>query len=519
MQEKQESLIQAKAYEIGKTYQGKGKDGIPESDFALNIKNIGVTLYAFHLCHTLTDAPGEVTEDASLLWEKLSQLGEIALPFPGLKDLKSKLLCYHDGNYEPQREGRSQWLTDSGTLPLGSISSREGFKITAELEPFRLNDTYVADLTLTPESPDTTIEVRQLAAFNPDGCLLPHQIQASLGQTLWLSVEVEKSDSECEELAKNCAIALLQGTPLDPVLISQGKLFGGLLFEYEAFAEGALSAIAPDTADNPAQHCHILVSLNNTQTPTGKLFTEAYDWLRNLLCCRHKIRYVYYQSRLCYQDAREQYSELEKQGQSYSQLLTQPEAEARLASLKQSLAQVSTAIFAYDTELRNLQTHLTTIETNSFNYQRCLERLPLQNGDNIENWQHFLSRETEKYRQQIQTDLNYLRPGRTLFDQLIATLLGITDIEQVERDRQQLQKEKSLENTIKAVGVGVAIGTSTASVTASSFGRLDKSPLPLPFNLHPFAASVLFSLLLGLSIGTLTWWLLKMGLRGRDEGN
>jgi hypothetical protein len=65
----------------------------------------------------------------------------------------------------------------------------------------------------------------------------------------------------------------------------------------------------------------------------------------------------------------------------------------------------------------------------------------------------------------------------------------------------------------------VATGTSTASVTASSFGRLDKSPLPLPFNLHSFAASVLFSLLLGLSVGTLTWWLLKIGLRGRNGGN
>jgi hypothetical protein len=354
------------------------------------MKNFSLSLYAFHLCHTLTDAPGEVTENASLLWENFSQLGETALPFPGLKDLKSKLLCYHDGNYEPQREGGSQWLADSGTLPLGSISSREGFKITAHLQPFCLNDTYAADLTLTPDSPDTAIEVRQLAAFNPDGCLLPHQIQASLGQTIWLSVEVEKSDSECEELAKNCAIALLQGTPLDPVLIARGKLFGSLLFEYEA--------IAPDADENPARNCHILVSLNNTQTSTGNLFTEAYDWLLNLLCCRHKIHYVYYLSRLCYRDARKQYSELEKQVESLGQLITQPEAEARLASLKQSLVQVSIAILPYDFELLNLQTLLTTIETNTFNYQRCLDRLLLQNGDNIETWQHFLSRETEKYR-------------------------------------------------------------------------------------------------------------------------
>ena len=64
--------------------------------------------------------------------------------------------------------------------------------------------------------------------------MLPSSIQASLGQTLWLYAEVEKNDQESKALATACAIALLEKTPLDPVPVHQGKLFGSLIFEYEA---------------------------------------------------------------------------------------------------------------------------------------------------------------------------------------------------------------------------------------------------------------------------------------------
>ena len=102
------------------------------------MKNFSISLYAFHLRHTLTDAPGEVATYANLLWENLVKLGEVFLPFLGLKELRSKLICYQNGQYNPKGEQgrRTEWLTDSGSLDLGSLATTEGFKINANLQPF-----------------------------------------------------------------------------------------------------------------------------------------------------------------------------------------------------------------------------------------------------------------------------------------------------------------------------------------------------------------------------------------------
>jgi hypothetical protein len=47
----------------------------------------------------------------------------------------------------------------------------------------QLQDTYALDLTLLAAD---TLEINQLKNLNFQGCLLPHNIQASLGQTLVL---------------------------------------------------------------------------------------------------------------------------------------------------------------------------------------------------------------------------------------------------------------------------------------------------------------------------------------------
>jgi hypothetical protein len=227
---------------------------------AETVKNFTISLYAFHLRHTLTDSPDKADANANLLWENIAQLGEKLLPFPELKDVRSKLICYQNEKYEPKLElGRqTNWLTDSGSLDLGSIPTAEGFKINGNLQPFLFNDTYAADLTLFPESPNISIDVPQLQLFKPS-CLLPSNIQASLGHTLWIYGEVDASE-DCQALASKCAVALLAGTNLNPVLVNEDNLFGSLLFEYQA--------PDPNEPQNPANQCHILVWLNNSNADT-----------------------------------------------------------------------------------------------------------------------------------------------------------------------------------------------------------------------------------------------------------
>ncbi len=453
------------------------------------MKNFSLSLYAFHLRHTLTELPGEVVTDANLLWENLVKVGEGSLSFVGLKDLRSKLICYQNGKYESKREiGRiSEWLIDTQDLDLGSLPTTEGFKINANLQPFLLNDTYAVDLTLVPESPNIFIDIPQLQHFKPSS-LLPSNIQASLGQTLSIYGEVEPTE-DCDTLAEKLAIALVAGTNLNPVRTQQGELFGSLLFEYQA--------LDPDEPDNPAKQCHILIVINNSHAATGTLAAEAYDWLLNLLCSYHKILYIYQLARQRYRDARTIYSDLENKIQEFNSLIS--ENQTRLSGLKSLMGEIPKKSFDYTRCLQDLQTHHTAITTNITNYTICLEKIKtIDSGNSPQSWQDFIKKDCKKWQEQIQTDINYLTPGQELFGQFVDTIRGIVETEQTERDR-------SLENTIQILGIGFGGGAIASGVFTT---HIDKINLPL-IQKHPLYASLTLSIIATVVFIALGWLITK----------
>ncbi|MEH1857826.1 MAG: hypothetical protein V7L21_07480 [Nostoc sp.] len=453
------------------------------------MKNFSLSLYAFHLRHTLTELPGEVVTDANLLWENLVKVGEGSLTFVGLKDLRSKLICYQNGKYEPKREiGRiPERLIDAQDLDLGSLPTPEGFKINANLQPFLLNDTYAVDLTLVAESPNISIDIPQLQHFKPSS-LLPFNIQASLGQTLWIYGEVEPTE-DCDTLAKKLAIALVAGTNLNPVRTQKGKLFGSLLFEYQA--------LDPDEPDNPAKQCHILIIINNSQAATGTLAAEAYDWLLNLLCSYHKILYIYQLARQRYRDARIIYSNLENKIQKFNSLIS--ENQTQLSGLKSLIGEIPKKSFDYTRCLQDLQTHHTAITTNITNYTICLEKIQtIDSGNSPQSWQDFINKDCKKWQEQIQTDINYLTPGQELFGQFVDTIRGIVETEQSERDR-------SLENTVQILGIGFGGGAIASGVFTT---HIDKINLPL-VQKHPLYASLTLSIIATVVFIALAWLITK----------
>ena len=462
------------------------------------MKNFSLTLYAFHLRHTLTELPGEVVADANLLWENLVKVGEKSLPFIGLKDLRSQLVCYDKGVYNPKlEEGRqTEWLTHSRQpLDLGSLPTTEGFTINANLQPFLLNDTYAVDFTLFPESPN--ISLSQLQHFQPH-CLLPNNIQVSLGQTLWIYGEVDTSE-DCDQLAKNFATALVAGTNLNPVLMKQGELFGSLLFEYQALDTNDL--------DNFTKQCHILIVINKNQSPTVALAETAYDWLLRLFLSYHKIIYIYQLARQRYREARVIYSNLETKIQEFNRLIstTQPQ----LSDLKGLMEKIPQTSFDYTRCLQDLQTHHTAITTNITNYRTCLDNIQtIGSGNSPQLWQDFLNKECKKWQEQIQTDINYLTPGKELFGQLLDTLRGIVETQQAESDQKKEEADKirneNLQTAIAILGFGLGaaqIGVGTAPYIIPQ----EQPPKPIQLPLHPFVLSVVLSLVFGV-VGAFVGW-------------
>ncbi|NJR52474.1 MAG: hypothetical protein HC780_25785, partial [Leptolyngbyaceae cyanobacterium CSU_1_3] len=124
--------------------------------------------------------------------------------------------------------------------------------------------------------------------------------------------------------ANQCAVALLAGTNLNSVSVNQGKLFGSFLFEYKV--------TVPNDPKNLTKAFYILIWLNNSQSQTLQLTGEAYDWLFQLLCCRHKILYIYQQACNCYPEAKGIYSYLEKKIKEFTHLITDSQIQLQNSS-------------------------------------------------------------------------------------------------------------------------------------------------------------------------------------------
>ena len=112
-------------------------------------------------------------------------------------------------------------------------------------------------------------------------------------------------------------------------------------------------------------------------------------------------------------------------------------------------------------------------------------------------WQEFGEITCKRYLDQLETHLEYIKPGKDLIGEFINTIRGIVEIEQAERDR-------SLERNIQILGAGLGAGGIVAS---SISGHMDNFPplyiLGVNQPLNPGLASIGYSALAALTLGAI----------------
>ncbi|NEQ88073.1 MAG: hypothetical protein F6K26_51430, partial [Moorea sp. SIO2I5] len=293
---------------------------------------------------------------------------------------------------------------------------------------------------------NVTVPASQFSRLNPQGCLLASNIQPSLGQTLVLYGEPVGTPEEDRKLANACVDAFFQGSDQKPQFMASGQLFGSPIFAYD------------NGKEKPTEQCHLLVCLNR-HPETLKLVEKTSLSFFNLLCCRSKILFAYHEARWCYRETRGLYGQLEQEVTDFKELATQ--RDTRLEQLKQKLTEMPSKTFDYAVYLRDLEDHKTAIATNAENYDYWLEKIRESSlkDDNIEFLANFLNQRTKLFQRQIQTNLNYLKPGQQLFDQMLGSIRGIVETEQA-------QQEKRLERWIASVGIGLAVSGISSQTAA-----------------------------------------------------
>jgi hypothetical protein len=483
-----------------------------QTPLAQQVNNPSLTLYAFHLCQSLSEGSEQMKPDANHLWEQFVKLGK-ELKIDTLKSFKSVL---------EEKAVEQSYQNKHSHLPLELLGTQRTLEfqlpvessipqVSGEIYPLRLHDTYGVDLTLRYEKP---VDVVQLSQLNPNGFLLSNWIRPSLGETLLFFAEPSNPIADYQALADDCVAALLSQTPQpQPICIAQGKLFGSPIFEYD------------NEQEDPFQYCHLWVWFN-THENTLETIGETADYVMNLLCCRHKILFAYHQARSCYWEARKLYSQLENEVQIFNSLPA--DLGERLDKLKALLTTISPIAFRYSRLLRDMHDNIQSIITNTENYSRWPQKIFQKSlekfaDDDLKFLENFRDRTCQRLQQQIQTDLNYLSPGQEMFQQAIAISRGLVEIDQAERDRQrqdqlrrledkeeqkrqqqenrEKERDRNFQTTVFAVATGLSVGGIVISASSQVPDPAKNPKLVMPWSpnasasVHPFIVWVVGSII------------------------
>ena len=457
-----------------------------------------IHFFAFHLHHPLPDK----NYDSELLWHKCR---DIFAKFPIDKELKIRKVP------ENCRVNLLEETTNSHILlPLKGkifLNDEQQISITGCACALQIYDSYALALNLRiPEFDEKgekteEVELDILKHFNPDQCFLPNQIASSLGQTLlltvWLSPEQQKNSSLWREIADECLQTFLGDARENcPPLYQEGQLFGSPIFEYGIPSQNHF-------------YGHILVWLFLAETTDGKYTAKADEnWG---LCYQEFIDLFFYRSKVIkayqinrevhkdifggYQKIKQAINEIEQNISSQAQSLS----ETEMSDLKNKLKAMPQLALQYSDWLRELEKYRLTIEINAKNYTEMLRQIQEKSPNEDLGFLSVFNQEVcIQFQEQIKVDLGYFIPSSDLVDKAIASIRGIVEIEQAERDR-------SLERTVQVIGTGLAVG---AIVASSSPNSLREEPILPPFasdTLHPFCFSFLVSFSFAVIAGLLVW--------------
>jgi hypothetical protein len=442
-----------------------------------------LTLYAFHLKHSLAQKPKIPVKNVNDLWLKCQQLGK-QLGVPKLETLPE--LIEKANNKKTSITGE---ILPERILKFTAIQHQPNLHLSGEANPLEIHDTYALDLTLRYPSPE--VKLADLRWLNPDDCLLPQNIKASLGQTLVFFAQPVGKINDEQAFADACVKALLSEETCQKLKIycqHQGQLLGSPIFEYN------------NDADSPEEQCHLLIWLN-THDLTRRLEEngEYYYPLIDLLLCRSKIIYARSQAIWCDEKARSTYSDLEKYKQEFQEQKN-TSIDSKFDNFNQWLQEIPEISFSYIDYSRDLELHRTTIQTNSKNYRLYLDKLKKIgiDSDNLEFLSNFLELAEDTFIEQINTNLAYLTPGQNLFDQMIGTIRGIVEIEQAQRDR-------SLERTIQVLGIAFGGGAIVSGVVTQHIDKPFAPEINFKYPVHPLVSSLLWSVLATVIFGMVAW--------------
>ena len=371
--------------------------------------------------------------------------------------------------------------------------------------PVRIHDTFALALNVRrPEKNEqgiktSDVDIDFFKRLHPSDCWMPSQVNASLGQTLLLTLwytpektwqfwNSREDQKKLKSLADKCLRAFIPENLDTPPFYRSGELFGSPIFEY-------------GIADHLENYCHVLVWIFVTPETDRKL-QEEYPNLVDVFCYFHKITQAYKLSRSVYKVLSHSYKEVKAEIAIVESLPDNKTLDAsNLEDLKKALNRIPSLNLSYVELIRDLDNYRLPLKINLQNYKRELKLLQKKYPqEDLSFLEIFADEKAHIFEEQIQADLDYFANGSDLLEKALNAIRGRVEIEQAERDR-------SLEKTIQILGAGLGAGGIVSSAITNDIDKPLVIKIPQKGDrLHPGVTSLLFSLLAVIIVGGLVGW-------------
>ncbi|MBW4504125.1 MAG: hypothetical protein KME57_32345 [Scytonema hyalinum WJT4-NPBG1] len=306
-----------------------------------------------------------------------------------------------------------------------------------ELSDIALNITQIKDLAILPE-----VEDLPTWRLSDNGYL---------GQTCIISGWTDPAHTPISESIAPEAYKALIGQEHQHQ--QSGEFLGATVYEMWR-GEGRWDGIVKDS--------HVIIIFYPDEATFAKAAKYNNDW-RYLFYCRHKILWAYEQGRELKLQLLQKYKHSLIDINSISDL-----SKKGLHELKIELQKNINTVSRYVQEINLLQTQQHTVEVNWRNYEnkRCKEDI-FKNEKFLEEFSKVVK---DKYQVQLEKDYLSLNPGLVILENVTATIRGMVEIEEAQRDR-------NLNNTVAIAGVGLA----TSQIASSIIVAQETPPKNIPF--------------------------------------
>ncbi len=386
-----------------------------------------------------------------------------------------------------------------------------GYPVGGYYYPVRLGDVYgllvdcYVNDKITPQTVNWFAQLKKQAAGTT----------GDLGKTWMISGWLPK-DSEAEP-ATIAAEAYQALTGREWKHVKTGKFLGADVFEV---------GVSPDSwqslDDTDPYNCPVLIVLYPDLASMDKIVKFYDDWLR-LFCYRQKILWAYRESRRYAEFLREKLSGVNEAIASINQSKTD------LGKL-QEILENNLAIFAnYAIALSQLEILSQAIATNLHNYQLYLNQIAEKSKKTGETNLRFLEEFSKitkgQYQPQIEKDRASFKPGVAVLENLSDTVRGLVEIQQAELDGHLEARDRSLQEAVAIVGVGVGGASAAASAISPFIETIARYPDSEQTTAPPtyisawvnFAAAFGISIVIGVVLSAFTWLVVRLAWPRRPK--